>query len=235
MSEQLASQLCLGEPIQLNQRYIEWPFTLYGNVSSINALWWQTLHGELLPIWQYSPTSAQGRLLIAQDIAWQNKWSGQCLPVVPAQPPYAYHPSIHYILTPETAIGCALYLARQCRHQTIKPLLLSEHAGHLPVAYQPSYIVVDGVPAGVTAAVILLEDWQIPSRLNCQDFRPGCFQGQLDELMAYCRVRRCLEKRHIVSFNEQALMSSCFLEHDQVSYYPVAQLSHVKEGLKSEV
>ncbi len=42
--------------------------------------------------------------------------------------------------------------------------------------------MVPGLPPWVTAAIPLLEDWGIPSRLASPHELPGCFNGSLDEL-----------------------------------------------------
>lgn len=51
-----------------------------------------------------------------------------------------------------------------------------------PFTPRPSQIMLDGLPDGVIAAMPLLEDWQIASRLASLEARAGCFQGYVTEL-----------------------------------------------------
>jgi dihydroorotate dehydrogenase electron transfer subunit len=51
-----------------------------------------------------------------------------------------------------------------------------------PFKARPSQIMVPGVPAGVTAAMPLLEDWGIASRLASRQGYAGCFDGFVTEL-----------------------------------------------------
>lgn len=194
--------------------------------------WWQTQTGFLLPIWQYQPSQNCGQLLLSVDQQLISDYRQCYLSIKPAINPIWHDKTIQYIVSTQSSIGCALQAARLCRQQSSKPLFLAQHAGQLPVAYQPSYIVVDGMPPGVTAAIILLEDWTIPSRLSCEHFRPGCFEGSLAELMSYCRQHRIRQSSRIISFTEYDILEGCYLNQDEVSYYPVAQYSQLKEVLQ---
>jgi len=51
-----------------------------------------------------------------------------------------------------------------------------------PFDRQPSKFIVPGVPAGVTAAMPLMEDWDIASRLASLQGYPGCFEGYVTDL-----------------------------------------------------
>lgn len=51
-----------------------------------------------------------------------------------------------------------------------------------PFKVRPSQIMVPGVPAGVTAAMPLLEDWGIASRLASRQGYAGCFDGFVTDL-----------------------------------------------------
>lgn len=229
MTTHPVSQLTLGHYKWINKKFIDVAFTLSPSGNSVtNSQWWQTQLGQLLPIWQYQPSQGIGQLLIEVDQVIEKDLTGRQITVQPAPDPTSGR-TIHYILSSQASIGCALFAARQCRYQTLKPLLLAEHLGQLPVAYQPSFIVVDGMPPGVTAAIILLEDWAIPSRLSCPDFRPGCFQGTVKELFAYSRQLRSLQPRNIISFTDYNDLQGCFLKQDKVSYHPVIQYSQLEE------
>lgn len=227
-------KLSLDQPQWVNDSFVEIPCQITDASSDTLPLtgWWQLPSGYLLPIWQYQVSTGQGRLLVqADDDLDELVKATKPITIEPAESPYNSQHPVHYIVTTEAGIGCALHLARQCRQQSIKPLFLAQHEGALPVAYQPSYIVVDGMPPGVTAAIILLEDWTIPSRLSCYHMRAGCYQGAVSELLAFCRIQRNQQARYIVSFSSFDVLNGCVLEQDQVSYYPVAQLSQLKEAL----
>ena len=51
-----------------------------------------------------------------------------------------------------------------------------------PFTSQPSKFMVPGVPADAIAAMPLMEDWGIPSRLASQQGYPGCFEGYVTDL-----------------------------------------------------
>lgn len=63
-----------------------------------------------------------------------------------------------------------------------QPLVLMGSEVPFPFAARPSQILVPGLPDGVIAAMPLLDDWNIPSRLaSLQDF-PGCHRGYITGL-----------------------------------------------------
>jgi dihydroorotate dehydrogenase electron transfer subunit len=51
-----------------------------------------------------------------------------------------------------------------------------------PFQARPSEILVDGIPDGVIAAMPLLEDWHVASRLSSLQGYPGCFEGYITDL-----------------------------------------------------
>ena len=51
-----------------------------------------------------------------------------------------------------------------------------------PFTARPSQIIVPGMPPGVIAAMPLMEDWGIPSRLASQQNYPGCFDGYVTDI-----------------------------------------------------
>ncbi|MDV3237970.1 MAG: dihydroorotate dehydrogenase electron transfer subunit [Gammaproteobacteria bacterium] len=63
-----------------------------------------------------------------------------------------------------------------------QPLVLMGSEVPFPFRTQPSRILVPGTPEGVIAAMPLLEDWGIPSRLASLRGYPGCFEGYITEL-----------------------------------------------------
>lgn len=62
------------------------------------------------------------------------------------------------------------------------PLVFMGSEAPFPFALRPSTFLVPGMPDGVIAAMPLLEDWRIPSRLASQHGYPGCFDGVVTEL-----------------------------------------------------
>lgn len=63
-----------------------------------------------------------------------------------------------------------------------EPLVLMGSEVPFPFTSRPSTIMVPGVPANVIAAMPLLEDWRIASRLASSQGYPGCFDGFVTEL-----------------------------------------------------
>lgn len=88
------------------------------------------------------------------------------------------------LLGEEEGIAPLVFLADVLRHRRprIKPLLFMAAGHSFSFRLQPSRIMVPGIPAWVIAAIPLLEDWGIPSRLVSPEGLPGCFDGTLEEL-----------------------------------------------------
>ena len=63
-----------------------------------------------------------------------------------------------------------------------RPLVLMGSEIPFPFRARPSTILVPGVPEGVIAAMPLLEDWSVPSRLASFAGFPGCFHGYVTTL-----------------------------------------------------
>jgi len=63
-------------------------------------------------------------------------------------------------------------------------LALYEPPVPAPFRPRPSRFLVERMPPGVIAAIPLLEDWGIPSRLASVDDLPGAFEGGVDVLWA---------------------------------------------------
>lgn len=88
------------------------------------------------------------------------------------------------LLGEDNGIAPLVFLANRLHRQRprVKPLLLLSATRAFPFQPQPSRIMVPGLPGGVIAAMPLLEDWGIPSRLVSATERPGCFAGTLESL-----------------------------------------------------
>ena len=76
-----------------------------------------------------------------------------------------------------------LFLAEHMKSQTgLAPFVIMGSEVPFPFTAKPSTIMVPGVPDGVIAAVPLLEDWGIPSRLASLQGFPGCHDGFVTDL-----------------------------------------------------
>ena len=63
-----------------------------------------------------------------------------------------------------------------------KPLVLMGSEVPFPFDARPSAIMVPGLPPDVIAAMPLLEDWGVASRLASLQGYPGCFEGYITDL-----------------------------------------------------
>ncbi len=72
--------------------------------------------------------------------------------------------------------------AMRQRHKHSSPLVLMGSETPFPFRVRPSQIMVPGMPAEVIAAMPLLEDWGIPSRLASLQGYAGCHEGYVTDL-----------------------------------------------------
>lgn len=89
------------------------------------------------------------------------------------------------LLADESGISPIISLARTLRGRQprVKPFALFELMPPLPFRPQPSRIMIPGLPVAIIAALPLLEDWSIPSRIACPaGDQPGCFEGTATDL-----------------------------------------------------
>jgi dihydroorotate dehydrogenase electron transfer subunit len=63
-----------------------------------------------------------------------------------------------------------------------KPLVLMGSEIPFPFRSRPSKLIVPGMPDGTIAAMPLLDEWGVPSRLTSRCDFPGCFSGFVTEL-----------------------------------------------------
>lgn len=80
-----------------------------------------------------------------------------------------------------------VFLSESLRERTDaqwKPLVLMGSEVPFPFRTRPSTILVPGMPEGTIAAMPLLEEWGIPSRLASLAGYPGCFDGYVTDLAA---------------------------------------------------
>ena len=77
-----------------------------------------------------------------------------------------------------------IFLAEHIKDTTknLSPLVLMGSEIPFPFKTQPSKIIINEIPADITASMALLEDWGIPSRLTSLNDYAGCFNGYVTEL-----------------------------------------------------
>ncbi len=76
-----------------------------------------------------------------------------------------------------------VFLAEHLRtDKTYKPFVIMGSEVPFPFTTRPSHIIVPGMPPGVIAAMPLMEDWGIASRLASQQNYPGCFDGYVTDV-----------------------------------------------------
>ena len=80
-----------------------------------------------------------------------------------------------------------VFLAEHIRKTTkdLHPFVIIGSEIPFPFKPRPSQIMVSGIPDGVIAAMPLLEDWGIASRLTSLQGYAGCFDGYVTELAKY--------------------------------------------------
>ena len=76
-----------------------------------------------------------------------------------------------------------VFLADRLRKDTSwQPMVLMGSEVPFPFNAQPSRFIVPGMPEGIIAAMPLLEDWGVPSRLASLQGYPGCYEGYITGL-----------------------------------------------------
>ncbi len=76
-----------------------------------------------------------------------------------------------------------IFLAEALRREAAyRPLVILGSEVPFPFSARPSQFLVPGLPAEVIAAMPLLDDWGIPSRLASLQGYAGCFQGYVTDL-----------------------------------------------------
>jgi dihydroorotate dehydrogenase electron transfer subunit len=76
-----------------------------------------------------------------------------------------------------------VFLADRLRADSYwQPLVLMGSEVAFPFSARPSRFLVPGIPEDVMAAMPLLDDWGIPSRLASLQGYPGCFEGYITDL-----------------------------------------------------
>ncbi len=99
--------------------------------------------------------------------------------------PYTPHPERPRALLLGGGVGIPpmVFLADVLRAQKkYQPLVIMGSEVLFPFTARPSKILIPGLPEGVIAAMPLMEDWGIASRLASMQGYAGCFEGYVTDL-----------------------------------------------------
>lgn len=93
-----------------------------------------------------------------------------------------------------------IFLAEQLKQTSadFQPLVLMGSEIPFPFKTTPSQIMLDGIDPGVIAAMPLLDDWNIASRLASLQGYAGCYQGYVTELADQWLAAMTTEERQQV-------------------------------------
>lgn len=87
------------------------------------------------------------------------------------------------LLGANSGMAPLIFLAESLRSQEgFQPMILLASDRTFPFSPRPSRFIVPGMPPGVIAAMPLMEDWGIPSRMVSEHDVAGCFDGELVDL-----------------------------------------------------
>lgn len=103
----------------------------------------------------------------------------------PIGQPFRPSPGRHRPLLIGGGVGMPpmLFLAETLRNDRERqPMVILGSEVPFPFNPSPSKILLPGMPEGVIAAMPLLDDWGIPSRLASLQGYPGCFEGYVTDL-----------------------------------------------------
>jgi len=104
----------------------------------------------------------------------------------PVGRPFSAHPARPRTLLIGGGVGIppVVFLAERLREPggPWKPLVLMGSEVPFPFRTRPSTLLVPGIPAGAIAAMPLLDEWGVPSRLASRHDFSGCFSGFVTEL-----------------------------------------------------
>jgi dihydroorotate dehydrogenase electron transfer subunit len=92
-----------------------------------------------------------------------------------------------------------IFLASDMRaSSTAHPFVILGSEVPFPFDPRPSQVMVPGLPAGVIAAMPLLDDWGVPSRLASLQGFPGCHDGYVTDLARHWLDRMDDDTRALV-------------------------------------
>ncbi len=157
-----------------------------GGAAALPGQWFVVQRGEAvaeLPVWQgkdgvlelWAGPEAL-RFLIGESAPWRLDGPRGTV----CEPDPGWKNSL--LLADAAGLPAVLYAARRlvrpCRGRSLVLLALGSSPPFTP---KPSGFLLPAMPAGVIAALPLLEDWGLPSRLLGE--RPGCYQGTPEALL----------------------------------------------------
>ncbi len=79
---------------------------------------------------------------------------------------------------------------RQQQRNIAPIVLLSEALPGWPMPLQPSRLLSSNLPTAAIGSLLLLDDWKILARFSTTDLHPGCYQGELEEMVEYFLKRK---------------------------------------------
>lgn len=127
----------------------------------------------------YKAVGEGTRLLARREV-------GETISVMgPIGKPFAFHPERTRPLLIGGGVGIPpmVFVADTLRRQSgWQPFVIMGSEVPFPFKARPSQIMVPGMPEGVIAAMPLLEDWGVPSRLTSLQGYAGCFDGYVTDL-----------------------------------------------------
>ncbi len=104
----------------------------------------------------------------------------------PIGKPFALHPDHPRPLLLGGGVGIPpmVFIADEARKQKgqYQPMVLMGSETPFPFKARPSQIIIPGLPENTIAAMPLMEDWGIASRLASQQAFPGVYQGYITDL-----------------------------------------------------
>jgi dihydroorotate dehydrogenase electron transfer subunit len=103
----------------------------------------------------------------------------------PIGQPFVAHPERPRALLLGGGVGIPpmVFLAEEMKaDRRYRPLVMMGSETPFPFRPRPSQIIVPGIPAAAIAAMPLLEDWGIPSRLASLQGYAGCHEGYVTDL-----------------------------------------------------
>ena len=117
--------------------------------------------------------------LSIDDLLWVSQAKGSALPL-----PEFSHRAL--LVADKWGLPSILFLSQLIAISKLqnKVVVLLSAEQEFPFKPQPSRYLLPGMPAGVIAACPLLEDRKIPSRLICDAYLPGCYEGSAIEFLS---------------------------------------------------
>ncbi len=127
----------------------------------------------------YRVTDTQNSYLI-------EKKPGDTLNLIsPIREAFEYHESRPrpLLISDDQGLAPIIFLASELRlNKNCRPFVIINSETTFPFRAIPSQFMIPGIPDGITAAMPLLEDWNIPCRLTSPQNLPGCFDGDIVDL-----------------------------------------------------